>query len=455
MSKAQSRRNVVYLLCSPSLGLLDNWLSVLWSLKRESPGLSFRIVFPKSNAVDQVNHSNVLIRLASEIFDTVVYKSEAGIWMQADSFAEFKEQGVTGTVERILLKAISRSRKWPVIRQVGRLFGQAHGAIIRQRRGDHLYDWSQAVSHTGCVLFDVYEESKPYNREVLQHTGNAPKFSIQHGINIQVEGGGPPQRETSDAGGRTDVKAYLFSSKEQVQYQQKYDIDPSSMEVVGVPRHAPQWMDRVRKATLEGTQESGRKHEGTIFVISRPAGTNYHPIERKRKALEDIKRLAWEDLNLNIVVKLHPKERMEGLYEDVFGLDTFGDRWSYSDLHPFVLGKASTFAISFYSGVVIDMLALGVPTIEYLDLRGLPDVDTDSALRDRGGHPVFGYRYQDLVLGASDYNQMKVHVEDIMHDREGVVSRLQAQYSELFPQIENINQKMAVDILEMMSLQAE
>ena len=147
------------------------------------------------------------------------------------------------------------------------------------------------------------------------------------------------------------------------------------------------------------------------------------------------------------MVKLHPKERKEGLYEEVFGAETYGDKWVYSDLHPFVLGKESAFAISFYSGVAIDMLALGVPTIEYLDLRGISEFDNRESLRDKYGHPVFSYRYLELVLGASNYDQIKAHAMEIMKDREAVLSRLQAKYNQLFPKIENINDKIAQDIL--------
>ncbi len=70
-------------------------------------------------------------------------------------------------------------------------------------------------------------------------------------------------------------------------------------------------------------------------------------------------------------------------------------------------------------------------------------------------HPVFSYRYLDLVLGASDYDQMKAHAMEIMNDRETVLSRLQAKYNELFPKIENVNGKIAMDILSIVSKKSE
>ena len=219
------------------------------------------------------------------------------------------------------------------------------------------------------------------------------------------------------------------------------------MEVVGVPRHSPKWIEFIQLNILKQSNKINAQNNGSIFIISRPGSTNYFPHERKKKALENIKQLAWNDLKKNIVVKLHPKERKEGLYEEVFGAETYGDKWVYSDLHPFVLGKESAFAISFYSGVAIDMLALGVPTIEYLDLRGISEFDNRESLRDKYGHPVFSYRYLELVLGASNYDQIKAHAMEIMKDREAVLSRLQAKYNQLFPKIENINDKIAQDIL--------
>jgi hypothetical protein len=50
---------------------------------------------------------------------------------------------------------------------------------------------------------------------------------------------------------------------------------------------------------------------------------------------------------------------------------------------------------------------------------------------------------------------MKGHAMEIMNDRETVLSRLQAKYNELFPQIENVNGKIANDILGIVSKNRE
>ena len=90
MNEVAPIKNVVYLLCSPSLGILDNWLSVIWSLKEKRDDLKFIIIFPVADFIDQIHLSNVLLILAAKIFDSVVFKSHAGHWLVADTFSKVK-----------------------------------------------------------------------------------------------------------------------------------------------------------------------------------------------------------------------------------------------------------------------------------------------------------------------------------------------------------------------------
>ncbi|MBN2395871.1 MAG: hypothetical protein JXC36_05325 [Candidatus Atribacteria bacterium] len=452
MNNAAPLKNIVFFLCSPSMGILDNWLPVIWRLKEKREDLKFIIIFPKANHVDQIHLSNVLIILAAKIFDCVVFKSHAGHWLYAETFSQVKVKNKLTRLEWFLLRIIKKLKKWPISGLVSGLIQYGYGKLCKFRDRKYLYDWELAEKHGVCILYDVYEESKPFNVDLMKKFREIPKFSIQHGININDGGVLRYSEKLLDGDYRKDIKAYLFSPKECPLYEHQYAIHKSFMKVVGVPRHTPDWMNFI---VANISDKMNGLSNDFIFIISRPANTNYHSYERKKKALKAIKRLAWIDLKKKIVVKLHPKEIKEGLYEEVFGNDTYGDKWVYSNLHPFVLGKESAFAISFYSGVVVDMVALGVPTIEYLDLRGIPECDNSESLRDKKGHPVFSFRYLDLVLGASDYDQMKAHAMEIMSDRETVINRLQARYNELFPRIENINEVIAQDILSFVSKKRE
>ena len=53
------------------------------------------------------------------------------------------------------------------------------------------------------------------------------------------------------------------------------------------------------------------------------------------------------------------------------------------------------------------MLRLGIPNIEYLDLRGLKNFDNEQSLRDNNNNPVFDYRYNDVVIPAQDLQSLR------------------------------------------------
>jgi hypothetical protein len=437
-------KNIVYFLCSPSVGILDSWLPVIWRLKEKREDLNFIIIFPKLNFGDQIHLSNILFILAAKIFDSVVFRSQADNWLSSDTIAQAKAKNQLKGLEWFIVRAINKLKRWPFVGCIGSLIQYGYGNLCKLRDRKYLYDWKSDEKHGACLLYDVSEESKLYNVSLMKKFKEIPKFSICHGIDIQNGGVLRFSKNLLEGGHRKDIKAYLFSAKEFPLYEHQYAVHKSFIKVVGIPRHTPDWMDFIFSNISEKTNDLNRDF---IFIISRPGNTNYHSYKRKKKALKDIKKIAWIDLNKKIVVKLHPKERKEGLYEEVFGTDTYGDKWVYSNLHPFVLGKECFFAVCFYSGVACDMIALGVPIIEYLDLRGIPEYDNSESLRDKFGHPVFSYRYLNLVLGASNYEQMRAHAMEIMRNRETVISRLQDRYHELFPRIKNINEVIAQDIL--------
>ena len=96
-------KNTIYFLCSPSLGLLDNWLPIIWNLKQMRNDLKFIIIFPKPNIIRQISLSNILIVLGSKIFDNIVLKTEGGSLVIADSFLNAIENNKKSIFERILI----------------------------------------------------------------------------------------------------------------------------------------------------------------------------------------------------------------------------------------------------------------------------------------------------------------------------------------------------------------
>ena len=144
-----------------------------------------------------------------------------------------------------------------------------------------------------------------------------------------------------------------------------------------------------------------------------------------------IKKIALEH-DLNIIIKLHPKEIGQNLYKRAFDSGSGKVNWKFSVDHPFSLGKNCQFAVSFYSGVPLDLLQLGVPTIELSDFRGIDHDDHPNSLRNTRGEAVREYRYLNLVLGATTFEEFQNHVKKIFSDKQKVINDLNKNYSKIF-----------------------
>lgn len=427
-------------LCSPSLGILDNWLPVLSELRTRHPQWSFTVVVARHSSIRLADMDDVVIGMCDEVFDGVVFQSQRGLWRWAPSFSaahrDLATQRRVGRLGRILEAFVpGRIRRWrwwgePAVTLTRMLAASLAGAWV---------DMRAIVGPESILCYDVYVSDKDDTRHLLRQWPEIPRFSLLHGINVREV----PSELKGSVEAPTTI-AYLYSPRERDAYAAWYGIESTRARVVGVPRHESAWMQQVIEA-------SKRRHpdppDGSVFLISRPAGTPYLPRERRRSALRDIYRVVCEEFGLHLVVKLHPKERDNGDFEHVFPSGSRGQSWSHSRAHPFHLGSASLFAVSFLSGVAIDMIVLGVPTIERLDVRGIPNFDNPAAVRDDRGRPMLSYfRRNGLVLPADDEADIRAQTERILADRDGVVADLRAAYRSTFSDPRGAISRIASDL---------
>ena len=137
-------------------------------------------------------------------------------------------------------------------------------------------------------MYDVSEETKEYNDDLMKYLDGVPRFSVSHGIDIksQTRGGQAPHHVHPE---KRDVTEYLFSDLEKQCHRDDGALTGPTLKVMGIPRHEPDWM----KTIVEQSGDAGAQlGEGFIFVISKPVNSWNLSRERKRRALEDIKRLA-------------------------------------------------------------------------------------------------------------------------------------------------------------------
>jgi len=439
----------------PSMGMLDNWLPVLWELRQRRPDVKITALLPRPRVVAEIDLSDTAMRLGEQVFDEIVYKSRSGFWARAESFAQTKDiagrshaiSSMIGTVRAVFWYLDTIRFLRPLTRPVAALvdkFLQRLGALCT---GERYVELARIGRDATALCFDLFATTKRDGGEIVRQFRGASCFSLLHGLAV-YEGAGlegrlalrhkPPK-----------ITAYLYSRHEVVAYKKNYGLEDSEMKVVGVPRHEPRWIEKVLR---ESARDVPALWDGAyLFVVSRPAITEYLTVEKKRQALLDIRELAFADLGCRVVVGLHPTERVaknkDVLYEEVFGRENYGRTWLYSSTHPFALGKNSLCTIVFYSGVVVDMLAIGVPVIERLTLNATDD-------GGKNNFPAFlaerQYRKNGLVLPAENYEELRTQAMRIMNERESVMERFRRQYAEFFGASTNPISLIVEDICEVL-----
>lgn len=428
---APARPRTLVLVVAPSLGSLDSWLPVVSANRDRDPDTRIVAVVPERRTIVAVDPDDTMVRLADGLVDSVLAPTVDGGWVRADGFVAARDlvgrERLASGVARVL-GALSR-------RFLGRrpLVGTPPRtrAILRAlrpratRRAD-----VRLAEHIGAgamVCYDVHVHRHPASAAVLAELGDLPRASLHHGIDLVRDDGRRFPLVRADL----DVAVGLFSELERPAYRSVHGLDDAVLHVVGIPRHDREWMERVIAASRE-------RHlvpvEDAVFVISRPAGSTYLPDERKVAALAALHRVVCEERGIPLVIKLHPKERDDGTLAR--GLPTSGEgrSWYRVRAHPFHIAQHALAAVAFHSGVLIDMVALGVPAIELIDVRGLVEHDRPGTQRDARGRPMHSaLRAHGLVLPADDGDDLAVALDGILTDRVDAVARLRRAYDATFP----------------------
>lgn len=435
----------IFFLCSPHIGTIDSWLPVLWDLKKEvGVEYSFICVVTKTSWINESALKNILVILADKIFDKIIIQSPYKDWITVKSFAEVYDIMNSVKGSSLFANVVNKMKGRPSTRVIGvagiKLRHFLNKLTLRRR----IVDWDQIFKESQCLIYDIGQDLKLDNKFFLDNLRSVPKFSLFHGLITQPD---DVETASTDKHITENVTAYLYSKKEINHYKDKFGLKDNQLKVVGVPRHSPAWIQKV----IESQPDSqGENYGDYIFIISRPYDTSKLPRGRMKSTLYEIKKIAFEELHVNVVIKLHPSERNHDVYEEVFGEENKGGKWFYSSSHSFLLGKNSLFAIAFCSGISVDLVSMGVPVIEKLDLRGIPEYENIDDMKDENGDPVLRYRYYNLLLGASSNEQLRSHVQDILSNRDEVIKKLKHNYEKIYPIYGSSQDKITSEIISIL-----
>ena len=372
------------LLCAPSLGILDNWLPVLHAARAEHPDCRIVALIPDRETLAQLDAADTAHALADEVIDATLVPLHGGRWMLTDGF----------------LSAVDDARP-------RRLFPRLQTRAQRARSTDP----SALAGPDARVLYDIHLHKKAGLGPLLDALGDTPRFSHNHGIELEADDAlriAPNDPENVRA-------AFVYGPSEVEPYAHNFGLEPSSIDVVGIVRHELAW---VRTVVERSRALHTLPFEDFALVVSRPAGSSYLPHDRKVAALRALHQVAWREHGLPLVLRTHPKEHEDGTLADAFPAEEEGVSWALSRAHPFHLSTRSRLGVTFLSGVSVDLIALGVPVVELLDVRGLPEHDRPDARRDADGRVLFGpYRRDALVIAADGVEDLRVALAAITADR--------------------------------------
>jgi len=408
----------IVLLISPHFGIVDAWLPVIVELKRRHPDTSICAIIPEKG-VDRVNPRDFVARIAAPFISRIIFAGPGSQWVSAGSFDDVRRPERSALFE---------------------LFVKA-AAVLRGSKSCDL--------PLGCkiVLSDVFLGQRPTVHELQGKFSSAAWFSLPHGLDLRtfkIERKKSFNEQKVKAGKRTSLsqglslrsklKIYAASEKEAMAYRRECGLSQDDVKVVGVPRHCESWLRYVSGMEAAGTDCDS----DYILVISRPATgtTGVLPLARKVQALKDIKKLA-KKLERKVVVRMHPKdiEHDSRIVEEAFGKPGLDIDWCYSSQHPFLLGRRALFAVTFFSSVAIDMIAVGTPTIELCDFSGL--TKSPNLARDEHGQPTSIYQQLGLVLSARNFDELVEQVDRIFEDRNAVIAELRSAYDSSYDRLDD------------------
>ena len=435
------RRLVV--LASPGLGILDNWLPVLAAARERRPDVEVVVVVPERTTLLDVDPDDTVVRMVDGFADRVVVPAVDGGWVAHPSLAAARraaddERGAVAALR--VLAALGRRLGRPVDPTRPPL-----AAALRRLRPAALRGSATGLAPLGGpgtrVCYDVYVHRKPAARRVLAALGEAPRWSLHHGIDLVA----PSPKDVASPEPNLEARASLYAASERDVYVERYGVPAERTHVDGVPRSDPDWVARVvaASAALHPTPAPGY-----VLVVSRPAGSSYLPWDRKVRALRDLHRVACDERGLRLVVKPHPKEGEDGAAAAALPPGSEGVTWERSGAHPFHLAAGAVAAVAFHSGLVVDLVDLGVPVIELIDVRGLAPHDGPDTVRDARGRPAFSaFRRAGMVLPAEEAGDLREHLDRIAVDRAGTVATLRAARDAAFARAPGAIDRLADDLL--------
>lgn len=424
-----------FFLCHPDLGILDNWLPVIYNIKKKFKSSKLVMILPKSSVVTRLGLDNVIYKIADQIFDEIIVRAPSGVLLRENSLsASYSDSTYLKFLFRLLSIYEERVKKISFFKIIVEFFLKIYRWISVLANRESVVNMADVVSKKDVLLYDIHVENHELLNDILPAFYKCYRFSIDHGVIARIE-----NSKIKKIVNTTNLKVFLFSDFFQRKYyREKYALSDQNLSVVGILKHDENWITLIKKQSLR--LPDNFNGDDTVILFSR-AISSYLRRDRKEQSVRDIKKVVIDELGMKLVIKTHPKEFRDTTFDKILGKENYGKNWIYSDLHPFVLGDGKKITISFYTGIAFDMNRIGVACIEYFNW------DYDTGFVDSDGVRISSTVDLGMVIGAHNHIQLRSIIESIMKGSNKYTEGLMESYMRYFPLKNNNASIVASDII--------
>jgi hypothetical protein len=424
----------LFVSCFPHLGVLDNWLPIINEINKLSTYKSFTLIIPNALLVRSFNKDNALITIANKIFDPIIVHIYGDIWIEHKSINDgirwYESNRVILRISDVLQRIVKKRNLF--------VLNWLHSVYFKKHLKLSIVEFGSTILKSDVLLYDIHAECKRDHVivDVLQLFNK--KYSLPHQLSILNFKEQPDFVKINNINNK--IKVFSYAEFQSEFYSLKYGIDRNKIYAVGIPRHDQRWIKKIQEES--GSLPYQFDDDNTIILLSLQVSNSGISFDQKFQTIKNIKKILIDELGMRIVIKLHPNEKQEKiyadkndrLYENILGLNNYGLTWVYSDLHVFALGRGKRLAISLGTGVAFDMVAMGVPCIEYVEFNN--SKKNPSEFVDCG-----------LVEGASNLQELCNYIDRLFIDSSQISAHSTNVYKKYFSILNDASMKAAYEII--------
>jgi len=437
----KSKKDIT-LIVAPNIGLIDNLLPILYEINNLYE-LNLNVIFLNKKITLSLKKNTFL-----EILDSINCNYFI-TFNEKDFFYIDEFKNIENVISRYY-KLIFLFNMIKIFKKIFKLniFNNFNNVLIKLINKNNPISKKfiyEEFKKTEFIFFDIGEQDVCLNIFPFLKKINCKYVSINNGIAMHhLSLNKMIVNNTKEQSPFKNIVHYIFNDKEINYYKKKFNLKENQIKKINIPRHNKKWINFFKNYYINDIPKSFNNY---VIIGSKP-GTNI-AFSKKNKiiCIKILKKILIDELNLNIVIKKHPKELNDVLYEKIFGKSNYNKNWTVTNNHIFNLGNKAKFCISFGGSLPIDLINLDVLSIEFRDLNGILEYDNENSLRDNNDNPISYLGFTNIVETASKEHELREKIEYIIKNKEFAIKSKKNLYLKCYLNPVTDNSDIAKEIL--------